>query len=142
MRPDGRASGRGPTGPGWQPPPPQQQPGSQESASVLSGASIAGFSDSDGDAEGAEPSGSSSSGGGDGAGGSETATEFAEVSTRRALQRYGNYASKAARRAIELASSSSGEPQTAKVTFWLQFHVEWGQRLRVIGSHPQLGMCE
>ena len=27
----------------------------------------------------------------------------------------------------------------AKVTFWLQYHADFGQRLRVIGSHASLG---
>lgn len=130
MRPDGRPQGRGPTGPGWQPPPPP--PGSPTSATSnasIGDASIAGPGDGDGDVQGAEAAADPGRG------------ESLADSARRALRRYGNYASKAARRAIELASSSSGEPQTAKVTFWLQFHVEWGQRLRVVGSHPQLGAC-
>ena len=133
MRPDGRPQGRGPTGPGWQPPPPPQ--GSPQSATsatsdaIIGDASIAGPGDGDGDVQAAEAAADPGRG------------ESLADSARRALRRYGNYASKAARRAIELASSSSGEPQTAKVTFWLQFHVEWGQRLRVVGSHPQLGAC-
>jgi hypothetical protein len=133
MRPDGRPQGRGPTGPGWQPPPPPQ--GSPQSATSaiadagIGNASIAGPGDGDGDVQAAEAAADPGRG------------ESLADSARRALRRYGNYASKAARRAIELASSSSGEPQTAKVTFWLQFHVEWGQRLRVVGSHPQLGAC-
>lgn len=125
MRPDGRPPGRGPTGPGWQPPPPA--PGGE--TAILGGASIAAaFSDSDAETDSDTEGGSGS-----------VPSESAEVSTRRALRRYGNYASKAARRAIELASSSTGQPKMARVTFWLQFHVEWGQQLRVIGSHPHLG---
>ncbi len=46
------------------------------------------------------------------------------------------------RRAVEAVNApgaAEAEQQSTTATFWLQYHVEWGQRLRVIGSHPALG---
>lgn len=62
--------------------------------------------------------------------------------TRRLLRHYGRYSSRAARRAVEAASAPNAgqaEHTVTAVTFWLQYHAEWGQRLRVIGSHPSIG---
>ncbi len=131
MRPDGRAPGRGPTGPSWQPPPGAPDVEGSEPA-IVGGVSVVPAS---GDSGGG-------AGGGDGSPVRPAAGSAAAISSSRALRRYGNYSSAAARRAVELASSPGGglaAPQTAHVTFWLQYHAEWGQRLRVIGSHPKLG---
>lgn len=40
--------------------------------------------------------------------------------------------------AVSAQDADQSEAMTT-VTFWLQYHVDWGQRLRVIGSHPRLG---
>lgn len=35
--------------------------------------------------------------------------------------------------------SGPGVRRLAKVRFWLKYRAEWGQRLKVIGSHEELG---
>ena len=62
---------------------------------------------------------------------------------RPPLRRYGSYNSPAARRALSEVTGRGGMPQrsepTSRVTFRIQYHVSFGQNLRVIGSHPALG---
>lgn len=33
----------------------------------------------------------------------------------------------------------SSDQRTSRVRFWIQFHAQFGQRMRVVGSHPELG---
>jgi hypothetical protein len=33
----------------------------------------------------------------------------------------------------------SSEVRTSRVRFWIQFHAQFGQRMRMVGSHPKLG---
>jgi len=72
---------------------------------------------------------------------SPAASTDRQFTTRRLLRHYGNYASAVAKRAVEAVSAQDADQSEAMttVTFWLQYHVDWGQRLRVIGSHPRLG---
>lgn len=60
-----------------------------------------------------------------------------------ALRRYGSYSSPAAQRALSELSGPVNSVRraapTSQVTFRLQYHVAYGQVLRVIGSHPNIG---
>ena len=61
---------------------------------------------------------------------------------RAPLRRYGSYNSPAARRALSEVSDTSVAQRsvpTSRVTFRVQYHVPFGQNIRVIGSHASLG---
>jgi hypothetical protein len=38
-----------------------------------------------------------------------------------------------------LAGGPGSQRKTATVRFWLKFKAEWGQRLKVVGTHKELG---
>lgn len=44
-----------------------------------------------------------------------------------------------ARKTPAAGRTSRQAGQLARVTFWLKFHADFGQRLKVVGSHPNLG---
>ena len=44
-------------------------------------------------------------------------------------------------RHADFAEGQQSTNAVATVQFWLTFHAEFGQRLRVVGSHKNLGMC-
>ena len=65
-----------------------------------------------------------------------------QLPDRAPLRRYGSYSSPAARRALsEVADTGVAQRSvpTSRVTFRVQYHVPYGQNIRVIGSHPVLG---
>ena len=37
------------------------------------------------------------------------------------------------------ALKSKDTPKTCRVRFWLKFHVDYGQSIKIIGSHQDLG---
>ena len=54
---------------------------------------------------------------------------------------YASANSQAPVRHADFAEGQQGTNTVATVQFWLTLHAEFGQRLRVVGSHKNLGMC-
>ena len=54
---------------------------------------------------------------------------------------YASANSQAPVRHADFAEGQQSANAVATVQFWLTFHAEFGQRLRVVGSHKNLGMC-
>jgi len=52
---------------------------------------------------------------------------------------YASATSAAPVRHADFAEGQQGTNAVATVQFWLTFHAEFGQRLRVVGSHKNLG---
>ena len=52
---------------------------------------------------------------------------------------YASANSQAPVRHADFAEGQQGTKAVATVQFWLTFHAEFGQRLRVVGSHKNLG---
>ncbi|KAK9834735.1 hypothetical protein WJX74_008813 [Apatococcus lobatus] len=59
------------------------------------------------------------------------------TSQQKSLQRQSGQQAAKTSPAAGRTSRQSG--QLARVTFWLKFHADFGQRLKVVGSHPNLG---
>lgn len=39
------------------------------------------------------------------------------------------------------ALKAKEQPKMVQVRFWLKFHVDYGQTIRIIGGHDQMGEC-
>lgn len=55
---------------------------------------------------------------------------------------YASAKSDAPVRHADFAEGQQGTKAVATVQFWLTFHAEFGQRLKVVGSHTNLGTCK